>query len=70
MYTETDDRAVDETYAMLRENSVTNKTLYLGMVNDVIGPSLLWNLSWKPAAECIEEGMPEWQALCDAFNGK
>ena len=68
-YNFTDERAVDETYAMLREAGVTNKCLYLGSVNDVLGSPLLWNM-WREPAEVIEEAMPQWQALCDTFNGK
>ncbi len=70
MYSETDDRAVDETYAMLRHSAVTNKTTYLGTVNDVLGNSLLWALGGSTPAELIEAGMPAWQALCDTFNNK
>ena len=71
MYSETDDRAVDETYAYLRHAAATNKALLLpGGINPVLGQPLLWNLSWRAAAECIEESMPAWQALCDDFNSK
>ena len=71
-YNYTDDRAVDETYAMLRESThcVTNKVLYLGTQNDVLGNSLLWALGGSTPAELVEAGMPEWQARCDTFNGK
>ncbi|MBQ6959985.1 MAG: hypothetical protein IJP78_03290 [Clostridia bacterium] len=71
-YNYTDDRAVDETYAMLREpeHCRTNKVLYLGTQNDVIGSSLLWSLSGSTPAELIEAAMPTWQALCDTFNAK
>lgn len=70
MYSETDDRAVDETYAMLRHSAVTNKTTYLGTVNDVLGNSLLWSLPYNDVDSLIEAGMPAWQALCDTFNAK
>ncbi len=70
MYNETDDRAVDETYAMLRHSSKTNKTLYLGTVNDVLGQSLLWSLPWNSPEALVEAGMPAWQTLCDQFNSK
>ena len=71
-YNFTDERAVDETYAMLRESEhcVTNKVLYLGTQNDVLGNSLLWALGGSTPAELVEAGMPEWQARCDTFNGK
>ena len=71
-YNYTDERAVDETYAMLREaeHCRVNKVLYLGTQNDVIGASLLWGLGGSTPAELIEAGMPAWQALCDTFNAK
>lgn len=71
-YNYTDDRAVDETYAMLREgvHGRDNKVVYLGTQNDVLGNSLLWSLSSSDVASLIEAGMPAWQALCDTFNAK
>ena len=71
-YNYTDDRAVDETYAMLREpeHCVANATLYIGSVNDVLGSPLLWQLGGSTPAELVEAATPAWQALCDAFNGK
>lgn len=71
-YNFTDDRAVDETYAMLREgvHGRDNKVVYLGTQNDVLGNSLLWSLSSSDVASLIEAGMPAWQALCDTFNAK
>jgi len=71
-YNYTDDRAVDETYAMLREgeHGRDNKVVYLGTQNDVLGSSLLWSLAGGDVASLIEAGLPAWQALCDAFNAK
>ncbi|MBQ2930667.1 MAG: hypothetical protein IJD99_10675 [Clostridia bacterium] len=71
-YNYTDDRAVDETYAMLREGKAgrDNKVVYLGTQNDVLGNSLLWQLAGGDVASLIEAGMPAWQALCDTFNAK
>jgi len=71
-YNYTDDRAVDETYAMLREpeHCVANATLYIGSVNDVLGSPLLWQLGGSTPAELVEAATPAWQALCDTFNGK
>ena len=71
-YNYTDDRAVDETYAMLRqaEHAVTNKVVLLGTQNDILGSSLLWSLGGSTPAELIEAGMPAWQAACDTFNAK
>ena len=69
-YNFTDARAVDETYAMLREpeHCRINNVTYLGTQNDVLGSSLLWALGGSTPAELIEAGMPAWQALCDDFN--
>ncbi len=71
-YNFTDDRAVDETYAMLREpeHCVSNATLYIGSVNDVLGSPLLWSLGSSTPQELVEAATPAWQALCDTFNGK
>ena len=71
-YNFTDDRAVDETYAMLRESKAgrDNKVVYLGTLNDVLGNSLMWQLAGGDVASLIEAGMPAWQALCDTFNAK
>jgi hypothetical protein len=69
-YNYTDDRAVDETYAMLRKgkHGRTNKVTFLGTQNDVLGMSLLWWLPGSSPAELLETAMPAWQDLCDDFN--
>jgi hypothetical protein len=70
-YNYTDERAVDETYAMLREpeHVAVNRVVVLGTQNDVLGNSLLWALGGESTpAELIEAGMPEWQARCDTYN--
>ena len=71
-YNYTDDRAVDETYAMLREDAAcrTNPVTLLGTQNDILGASLLWGLAGGDVASLIEAGMPAWQAACDTFNAK
>ena len=71
-YNFTDDRAVDETYAMLRESEhcSSNAVLYVGSVNDVLGSPLLWQLGGAAPQELVEAATPAWQALCDNFNGK
>ena len=71
-YNVTDDRAVDETYAMLREpeHCFANATLYLGSVNDILGSPLLWQLGGNEPGALVEAATPAWQALCDTFNGK
>jgi hypothetical protein len=71
-YNFTDERAVDETYAMLRQGkyAVDNKVVYLGTQNDILGNSLLWQLAGGDVNALIEAGMPAWQAACDTFNNK
>lgn len=71
-YNYTDDRAVDETYAMLREVEAVrvNRTTALGTQNDVLGNSLLWQLAGGDPAALIEAGMPAWQAACDTYNAQ
>ena len=70
-YTYTDERAVDETYAMLRngENTRLNLVTLLGTQNDVLGSSLLWGLAGSDVGSLIEAGMPAWEAACATFNG-
>ena len=72
-YNYTDDRAVDETYAMLREgeHGWANLTCLLGTDNDVLGDILIWQLGGSSTpSQLIEAGMPVWQAMCDTFNAK
>lgn len=71
-YLYTDERAVDETYAMLRQgtNGWANLVVLLGTSNDVLGNSLLWSMGSSTPAELVEAGMPAWQALCDTYNAK
>lgn len=66
----TDERAVFETYAMLRESDyqVNDYTSWLGSVNDVLGVRLLWSLAGAEADELIQEGTPAWQEMCDNLN--
>lgn len=69
-YNYTDERAVDETYAMLRKQSSgwVNLVVLLGTSNDVLGNSLLWSMGGSTPAELVDAGMPAWQALCDTYN--
>ena len=69
-YNKTDDRAVDETYAMLREpeHCAADKCLYLGSINDVEGSGFLWEMPGSTPAELLESKTPVWQGLLDAFN--
>ncbi len=68
----TDERAVLETYAMLREpeHCSSDKVLYLGSVNDVEGQDYLWNLGGSTPEELLETKTPVWQGLLDTFNAK
>lgn len=63
-----DERMVDETYAMLRETGVMNKNLYLGSTNDVLGQDFLWNLFGSDPATIIEAKTPAWDGLLATFN--
>jgi len=69
-YNYTDARAVDETYAMMREDehAVANLCLNLGTQNDVLGNPLLWQIGGNDPAALIEANMASWQAMCDEFN--
>ena len=71
MYTYADDRAVDETFATLRQpqHAVGNKTYLLGDENTVLGSTLMWNLGSGTAAEIVEAARDVWQFRCDVFNG-
>ena len=66
-----DDRAVEETYAMLREQEhvVANKQYFLGDEEAVMGPPLYYQIDWVNPATLVEAAMPDWQFQCDIFNG-
>ena len=71
-YNYTDERAVDETYAMMREaeHSVANKTYLLGSTNDVLGSALLWGpIQSMTPAEAVESATPVWTDMLAVFNG-
>jgi len=71
-YNYTDERAVDETYAMLREpeHCRINNVTYLGTQNDILGQDFLWSLGGDATvAELVEQNMNRWQSACDTFNG-
>ena len=69
--TMSDDRAVEETYAMLREQEhvVANKQYFLGDEEAVMGPPLYYQIDWVNPATLVEAAMPDWQFQCDIFNG-
>ncbi len=64
----TDDRAVLETYGMLRDSAVGDKAELLGSINDVEGGPVLWSIDWEDPEGLIEAAMPDWQSRCDDFN--
>ena len=70
-YTFADDKAVDITFATLRDpaRAVGNKTYLLGDENTVLGSTLMWNLGSGTPAEIIEAARDVWQFRCDVFNG-
>ena len=73
LYNHTDERAVDETYAMLaqEEHQVVNKSNLLGSVNEVLGANLFWNLGDKDTfAQVIQDAVSAIKTLCDEFNAK
>lgn len=71
-YMFTDDRAVDETYAMLREydHTVITETMRVGKNNDVLGQDFLWNLGSSTPAELVEAKTPSWEGLIKGYNEK
>ena len=70
-----DTRAVDETYAMLREpeHAVMDKSVYLGDANTVLGTNdygnYLWGMLWSTPASLLEGVTPAWEGMCAVFNG-
>jgi ABC-type glycerol-3-phosphate transport system substrate-binding protein len=70
-----DTRAVDETYAMLRESNhaKSDKSLYLGDNNLILGSTTygnyLWGMRWSTPAALYEGISSAWEGLCAVFNG-
>ena len=69
-YNYTDDRAVEETYAMMRdpEHTVRDPYIFLGDKNTVLGPDLMWAIDSMDAAALVESVLPVFQARADDFN--
>lgn len=71
-----DERAVDETYAMLREpeHARADKSQYLGDNNKVLGSNTYGNYFWGMLGDTpqalFEAIQPAWQSLVDEFNNK
>ncbi len=66
-----EDEAANETYTMLQENAVADKTTLLGSLNEIVGSGLLWSMN-DPDTDpetLIENNRTRWQALCDRANG-
>ena len=70
-YDFTDDRAVDETFAMMKTtgHAVANLQYLLGDENTVMGSTLYWALGSGTPAEIVEAAREAWQYRCDVFNG-
>ena len=70
-YDFTDDRAVDETFAMMKTtgHAVANLQYLLGDENTVMGSTLYWALGNGTPAEIVEAAREAWQYRCDVFNG-
>ncbi len=68
-----DDRAVEETYAILREPEHNTSIIsrLFGSDNDVMGQDFFWSIAGGAVtvAEAIETKMPAWQAYLDTANG-
>ena len=72
LYNYTDERAVNETYSMLRENEhcVVDKGILLGSVNDIEGEDFLWNLEGSEVNELIENKLMIWESDCNNYTLK
>ncbi len=73
-YALTDDRAIEETYAYLRENGDIMKFNYLGDRNTILGNydgnGIIWRLGEGTPAEVCESARPGMEARCADFNGE
>ena len=69
-YDLTDDRAVEETYALMREaeHTVRDCYVFLGDKNTVLGPDLLWAIDWNDPAALVETVAPIFDARAEDFN--
>jgi len=69
LYELTDERAVDETYAYLRENGTIMNFNYIGDRNSTIGPNLTWGIMGGAASEVVESARPAMEDMAALFNG-
>ncbi len=69
-YDYTDERAVEETYAMLRSAEYTTRDYYIftGDKNSTVCPDMLWPIDSMDAAALVESVLPVFQARADDFN--
>ena len=72
-YALTDDRAIEETYAYLREHGDIMKFNYLGDRNTILGNydgnGIIWRLGEGTPQEICESARPGMEARCADFNG-
>ena len=71
-YELTDERAIEETYAMLRkgENATIMNYNLLGDRNTTIGPDMLWYIGDGTAEELIESVEGKFEDRCKVYNGE
>ena len=69
LYSLTDERAVDETYAYLREHGTIMNFNYIGDRNSTIGPNLTWGIMGGAAAEQVEAARLAMEDMAAVFNG-
>ena len=69
LYELTDERAVDETYAYLREHGTIMNFNYIGDRNSTIGPNLTWGIMGGAAAEQVEAARLAMEDMAAVFNG-
>jgi hypothetical protein len=68
-YALTDDRAIEETYAYLREHGTIMNFNYVGDRNSTIGPDLTWGIRGGAVSELVEAARPVFETKCAIFNG-
>ena len=68
-YALTDDRAIEETYAYLREHGTIMAFNYIGDRNSTICPDLVWGIMGGAVSELVEAARPVFETKCAIFNG-
>ena len=70
LYNYTDERAVNETYSMLRksEHCVIDRAILIGSLNDIEGEDFLWNLEGNEVDELIENKLKIWEKDCNTYT--